>query len=89
MEPIDEMVTRHKREISELMKNCPHPLDKRSDWTIIYGPVHAFVVKMCTLCGCLMEKADPKTANRILKEQEEEEAKMLAEAQKEWNERRK
>jgi hypothetical protein len=36
-----------------------------------------------------MEKADPKTANRILKEQEEEEAKMLAEAQKEWNERRK
>lgn len=88
METIKELTARHKRELDELMKNCPHPLDKRSDWTIIYGPVHAFVVKMCTLCGCLMEKADPETAKKIFQEHEEEEAKIIAELNNERNERR-
>jgi hypothetical protein len=88
METIKELTARHKRELDELMKNCPHPLDKRSDWTIIYGPVHAFVIKQCTLCGSLMEKASPELASKIFQEEKEREAKYIAELNKERNERR-
>lgn len=59
METIEEMRTRHRREIEELQAQCSHP--KVSQWRdYMWAPGHfSGKVKVCELCGKVLERDPP------------------------------